>query len=227
MSLVIRKLSCSRLRVLWSWWLRTGLLALPRTSFASHSAADGQQLYALALNQHNGAGSWPVGPPGRWREQGIVLKPWRMDGEHVLVLPQRGIGPAGVAMPLNWLDVVLGQLRTLTKRPVRVRTHPGNVPTQRPLEADLAGAWAVVTWGSGAAVKALCAGIPVFGTWSNWIGAGAARPFPGDLEMPLMDDVSRETTLDRLAWAQWTTVEILTGEPFRRLLAVEGRQAAA
>ena len=188
------------------------------------------QLYALAMNHHNGAGRWWIGEPGRWHGQGIEVKPWREDGEHVLVLPQRGIGPSEVAMPQDWPQATVRRLQALTHRPVRVRDHPGNAPAQTPLKADLEGAWCAVTWGSGAAIKAVCAGVPVFGAWDRWIGRYAAAPFESTMaiEHPLTSLEAREAMLDRLAWAQWTVVELATGEPFARLLEIHRmRQRAA
>ena len=38
------------------------------------------------------AAKWWIGGSGRWKDQGIRLRPWREDGEHILLLPQRGFG---------------------------------------------------------------------------------------------------------------------------------------
>ena len=84
------------------------------------------------------------------------------------------------------------------------------------LEDDLRDAWACITWGSGAALKALTLGIPVFHGMPNWIGAGAALPMHADLEHPARGD--RLPAFRRLAWAMWNLQEIESGEPFRRLL---------
>jgi hypothetical protein len=210
-----------------------GYLGRSENAYAKPFTTDAQepesQLYALALNHHNGGGRWWIGEPGRWRGQGIEIRPWRIDGEHVLVLPQRGIGPAGVSMPRDWPERMLARLRTLTHRPVRLRDHPGNAPAQKPLAADLGGAWCVVTWGSGAAIKALCAGVPAYSDWPRWIGFPGALPFdqiglddpPHWHEgAPLTADTARRAMLDRLAWAQHTVAELATGEPIMRLLEI-------
>ena len=195
--------------------------------FATKEQRPDSHLYTLSLNHHNGAGTWWIGWPDRWRQQGIEVKPWRTAGEHVLILPQRGIGPAGVAMPQDWPEKTLQRLRTLTKRSVRVRAHPGNEPAQRPLEADLEACWCAVTWGSGAAIKALCAGVPVFCDWRQWIGAPAASVLRDSVETPMRCDDCRTRMLDRLAWAQWTIAEIATGEPIRLLLERHATRAKA
>lgn len=195
--------------------------------FATKEQTPDSHLYAMALNGHNGSGHWPVGEPGRWRDHGIVPQPWRKGGRHLLVLPQRGIGPAGTAMPGDWVRETVRGLQAATRRPVRVRQHPGNAPATMPLADDLEGCWAAVTWASGAAIKALCAGVPVFYGFKRWIGAPGALPLGSDIEKPLRDDAAREWMLDRLAWAQWTVAEITTGEPFRRLLAMHHERAKA
>lgn len=87
-----------------------------------------------------------------------------------------------------------------------------------PLGADLKDCWAVVTWSSGAAIKAIAAGVPAFHALPNWIGAPAAKPFGSDLENPFLGD--RLPMFQRLAWAQWGLDEIASGEPFKRLLGI-------
>jgi hypothetical protein len=160
--------------------------------------------YAISRSQHNGAGTWPQGGPERWDGLGITLSPWRKPGGECVVLPQRGIGPPGVAMPLNWPARVSERLKANGVR-FRVRSHPGQ-KAALPLEKDLAFASEAITWGSGAALKALTMGIRVRSDMPGWIG--------------LQDntDAGRLAMFRRLAWAQWTLAEITAGMPFRRLL---------
>ena len=169
---------------------------------------------AIARTHHSGAGQWHVGEHDRWAETGIPVAPWREDGEHILLLPQRSIGELGVAMPRNWEKMAVERLRRSTKRPVRVRKHPGK-NTVVHLEDDLLNAWAAVTWASGAGIKAICAGIPVFHDYKNWVGAPAAS-CNMDLENPCLGD--RSEMLHRLAWAQWGWTEISDGTAFGYLL---------
>jgi hypothetical protein len=171
--------------------------------------------FALCLNHHNGCGKWYEGLEKRWPKLGVTLKPWRKHGQHILVLPQRGIGERGVAMPRDWTAKVTRRLRKYTDRPIRVRSHPGKRP-HPPLEPDLENCHAVVTWGSGAAIKALVMGIPVIYEMVDWIGGDAATFGISNIEKPYLDD--RERMFESLAWAQWTGEEIASGEPFRWLL---------
>jgi hypothetical protein len=165
----------------------------------------GEKLYALSLNHHNGLGHWFSGGPERWDSLGIELRPWRTDGETV-VLAQRGIGERGIAQPTSWL----GSVRKMG----RVRPHPGN-KEGKPLEQDLANAGCAVTWGSGAAIKALAIGVPVLYGLKGWIGAQAASPIG---QKPKRDDADRLAMFQRLAWAQASIDEIRSGDAFARLL---------
>jgi hypothetical protein len=154
----------------------------------------GRRWYSLALGMHNTAGRFPLGGSERFDRLDVELMPWRNGGERV-VLPQRGIGPMGVAMPRDWPNQQVG----------RIRRHPGTSACM-PLEKDLENAGEVVTWGSGAAIKALMWGIRVESHLPNWVGE-QDNTDAGRLEM-----------FRRLAWAQWTIDEIASGEPFESLL---------
>lgn len=174
---------------------------------------NGGHWFSLAQGGHSGSGWWPNGGPDRWDDLGVELKPWQSGGNEILVLPQRGIGQRGVTMPLGWGDKTRNELQTKTNRFVRIREHPGTKTGGSSLEEDLSKAWACVTWSSGAALKALMLGVPVFYGYPNWIGKGAANPLGFDLEDRFVGD--RLPMFRRLAWAMWELSEIKTGEPFR------------
>lgn len=177
----------------------------------------GAQLFAIARGQHNGAGYWFHGDGDRLTDLGLELAPWREDGEHILVLPQRSIGLPGVRMEHGWTEDVVQRLEAMRLgREIRVRRHPGKDRDQVALAPDLAGAWCAVTWGSGAGIKAIVAGIPVFHEFPRWIGAPAARLGVAEINRPFLGD--RLPMLHRLTWAQWRAAEIEAGEPFRWLL---------
>lgn len=158
----------------------------------------GGHWYSLARGQHNTAGRFPVGGAERWDAMAIRFAPWRAEGETV-ILPQRGIGQAPVAMPHGWAA------DALRRHGGRMRSHPGQQPST-PLLIDLSTAGRVITWGSGAAVKALLWGIPVTSEMPAWIGEQDNT------------DAGRLAMFRRLAWAQWRLDEIATGEPIVRLL---------
>lgn len=170
--------------------------------------------YALGIGFHNGRGTWPTGGPERFEALGVDLKPWRTQGEHVLVCANRSFGVPPQVMPPDWAERCAERLRRQTKRPVRIRSHPGNDEPRRPLAVDLEGAWAVVIWSSSCGVHALAAGIPVYVEAPYWVMKGASAS--GPIDAPVMPE--RRPHFERMAHAQWQLQEIETGEPFRRLL---------
>lgn len=179
----------------------------------------GQHWYSLALNRHNGAGQWNVGSPSRWDDLNVPLLPWRQDGKEIVVLATRHIGVKGVAEPVGWSLSVAQKLRDKLHMPVRVRMHPGeNISKFKPLQEDLKDAEFVVSWGSGAALKALAWGIPSVHGMKNWIGAYASNFIDQVLNGLKPDNDERLGMFRNLAWAMWTTDEIVTGEPFKWLL---------
>lgn len=178
-----------------------------------------RQLYAMALFGHNGSGIWRVGGSSRWWSLGIDLTRWQCnENGHVLVLGQRGIGSSDMRSPPNYGDGAVRKLRSMTRRRVVHRRHPGlriGAP-ETTLEEDLEGAWAVVTWASNAATKCLVAGYPVFYEAPNHIVAKASKRGLEDLENPRI--VDRVPAMIDLSWAQWKVSEIESGEAFRWLL---------
>lgn len=176
--------------------------------------AQGHHLYAIALGHHLGAGTWKEGSEDRWTPLGIGVAPWRPRGREIVLLPQRGFGEPGVAMPQDWVRSVTERLKRVTDRSIRVRPHPG--PGKPDPIVDLMDAWAAVTWASGAGIKALVSGVPVFHEMPKWIGGPAAKFGVGDIENPWMGD--RLPMLRRLAWSQWNVEEIEQGKPFAWLL---------
>lgn len=176
----------------------------------------GETWYTLCRTRHNGAGQWPQADVGRWSGFHMELAPWREQGNHVLVLPVRSIGAPPVRQPDDWLGKTLTYLRGTTARPLRVRLHPGERPALVPLEDDLKGAHCCVTWGSGAGIKAIAAGIPVIYGFPQWIGAPAARALGHNIEDPFLGD--RLPMFERLANAMFSVNEIATGKPIEALL---------
>ena len=172
----------------------------------------GGEWFALAIGHHNGAGRWPDLGPQRWDSWGIELPPYRTGGRETLILAQRGIGEGRVRSPDLWAEQVRGRIGG------RIRPHPG-VHAVLPLEDDLEDAREVVTWNSGAALRALELGVPCWHAYREWIGAPASRRLSEWGAEPQRDEAARLAMFRRLAWAMWTLDEIKTGEPLRHVLA--------
>ena len=170
--------------------------------------------YALAKRYHHGRGEWPTCGPERFAALGIELKPWRTQGEHVLICPNRSFGVPPQVMPQNWAEEAALRCSKQTRRPVRIRRHPGNDAPKRRIQDDLAGAWAVVVWSSNVALHALAAGIPCYIEAPFHVVKGASAS--GTVDEPIITE--RLPHFQRMAGAQWTLKEIECGEPFRLLL---------
>lgn len=209
-------------------WNRYGVADIVARRFEAAGAAvfvtengyidipDAKKTFALALNRHNGLGRFPLDKsrsaalpePAAWRSIA--------DGD-VLLLPQRGIGVPGVAMPRSWATDAAARLRGAGFRGrIRTRAHPGTERKVKPLARDLEGVAFAVTWGSSAGLKALVAGCPVIHELPGWIGRHGASEGVSSWSAPRRGD--RRVMLELVASAQWSDLEIVTGEPFARLL---------
>ena len=185
-----------------------------------------RKIFSLCLHDHNGAGTWPHYGPNRWSSFGLERKPWREDGDYILLCGQRGIGSALMHSPDDWHLHILPTLKSRSSRPVHVRAHPkSRLPGDQKwiqsqpesLDEHLAGAWAVVVWSSGVGTKALMEGIPVFYAAPHSFVEGSAQKLQeGAIDDPNPGD--RLPVFERLAWSQWRTDEIRSGEAFERLL---------
>jgi hypothetical protein len=177
--------------------------------------------------------------PARWsavqQNLNIHLKPWRTQGNHVLLCLQRdgGWSMGGVEV-LDWAMKIILQLRRYTNRPIRIRAHPGdkrakkycdrlmklcvgrrllNVELSTPdtsLEHDLKNCWAVVNHNSSPAVGAAIEGIPVFVT-------DPERSQVREIAETRLDKIETPITPDRDAWIQrisqfhWSHQELQDG----------------
>jgi hypothetical protein len=187
----------------------------------------GEKHFQLAFGGHNGWGRFRVGGHERWDRWEIPISPWQKDGDHILVCAQRGFGYNRMAMPTNWPDTVLAELRERTKMPIWFRAHPKLKEPQkprgydrlcdisRPLADDLRNAYACVVYTSGVATLALLAGVPVFYAGPTVLAADACRRGFDDIDQPWMLD--RLPALRRLAWSHWSMSEIRSGEAIRWL----------
>jgi hypothetical protein len=213
-----------------NFWAETFERAGARVVVAENGAlgrdAPGGPWYSLCLTNPVAAGRWvtPEGAFGgeRWRQIAFQLRAeiceWRKEGNEIIILAQRGIGPNGIRQPDGWHRRIAEQLRTAGHR-VRIREHPGEKKPAVELFDDLRNARAVVTWASGAAFKALLWGVPVFYGCHEWVGRDAAQPLDLVRNRALtINWPERLRTFQRLAWCQWQTPEISAGLPFQHLL---------
>lgn len=159
----------------------------------------GDRWYHISKKYHNVNGAFYIGDDERWDSIGVELSDWRDSGETVILM-QRGIGPRKTRMPPYFRNYLKKNYPG-----IRIRQHPGTKKAIS-LDDDLSNAGKVITWGSGAAIKALMMGIKVESHMPNWIG-----------EQDNTDE-GRLAMFRRLSWAQWRLSEIDSGTPFMNLL---------
>lgn len=178
--------------------------------------------------------------PARWRQisndLGIHLKPWRSNGNHILLCLQRdgGWSMSGYTVK-DWAVATALQLRQHSRRCLVIRPHPGDrkaisyVPkiiaalkkhgiqnvvasaSGTPLLQDLRDAWAVVGHNSSPAVAAAIEGVPIFQT--DPLRSQAAAVAATDLstiEQPFMPD--RQTWVEKIAQCHWSHAELASGQ---------------
>lgn len=190
--------------------------------------------YCLSLDYHNGRGRVPK---PQWHERltklRLPLKPLRLEGDYVLICPNRSFGVGDQIMHPDWAQRTADALKKVTDTPIRIRNHPGNNKPANDLATDLSGAKAVAIWSSTCGLHALVEGIPVVcaapywickdATWSDWQNMSfelSKRSLDGNLGLQNWFCVWRYASLIKMSYAQWTCSEIESGDPFRRLLSI-------
>ena len=194
--------------------------------------------WKVALNGINRAGDFGLGDmdsdrPNRLK---LKLKPWRTDGEHILICAQHNKSEQWRDMPAleTWLHNTITEIKKYSNRPIVIRPHPRcpiqnnfrmhkNVSIQNPIQLDntyddfnldFQNCWAVVSWSSNPGPQAVIAGIPAF-VGPDSLAYDVANIDLAHIESPHMP--SRENWLVRYAHTEWTVDEIRSGIPFKRL----------
>ena len=182
--------------------------------------------------------------PVRWqkisRDQGISLKDWRTNGNHILLLLQRNGGWSMGAFDVQaWALNVIEQIRSYSDRPIVIRAHPGDkgaltylnpstgqcripwgpkltLSTNPNLVDDLRGCWAAVNHNSSPVVAAAIEGIPIFVTDS---GKSQCKEIANTnfslIENPGLPD--RQSWVERLCMFHWKFDELRSGETWAHM----------
>jgi hypothetical protein len=178
-------------------------------SFFDHTR---QTYFRIAWNrlQHSGEG---VSNGERWRRLGVFIKPWRETGEHIVICPQSDHFMRVVCREhYDWLARTRDDVARLSPRVQRVRAwSPDKSALAATLEDDLAGAHALVTHSSAAAITAILNGVPAIVTSDDC----AAKPMAGTMAQleapPLPSHEARWQWASVLADNQWTIAEMTLG----------------
>lgn len=175
-------------------------------------------------------------PSDRWDKLGIEMKPWRDDGDHILLCAQNersGAWNTGLSMA-EYTEQTITEIRKYTDRKIVVRMHPRarfqfdtiekNIEVKSPepfgndddfdLLVAMENAWAVISHNSNPAIEAIINGIPAFvdeTSLSYEVGAGALK----DIESPRTPD--RTQWANNMAYAEWNDAEIRAGLPWERI----------
>jgi hypothetical protein len=148
-----------------------------------------------------------------------------MNGGHILICGQRGVGSHEMASPFDWHVALHKKLARDFDGlfEIRTRLHPGNFAPRVPLVDDLRYAAACVIWSSACGVRALVEGVPVYYDAPHWVCSDAARQVRvlgrSPIITPAADWEATGRSLNRMAWGQWSVAEIEQGEPFARMKA--------
>lgn len=172
----------------------------------------------------------------RWEQifknKNITLKPWRTQGNHILICTQRngGWSMKGLDVP-TWLDNIVNEIKKYSSRPIIVRGHPGDkyhkqyidqkkyTLSNKPLLAqDLANAHAVVTYNSSPGVASAIEGVPVFVTDPDPKVSQAYEVANTDIsQIENPKTFEREQWLAKLAMSHWNNEEIKSGEAWKHI----------
>lgn len=164
--------------------------------------------------QHSGRGT---STGARFAALGIEIQPWREGGRHVVVCPQsEPFMRLVVGYPRDWFVDTVSALQSLRPRvPIKVREwNRDKSALAATLGDDLAGAKALVTWSSAAAVTAVLAGVPVVVMSDDC----AVAPMSGNLyRLDELPRPPRENWAGVLADNQWTLAEMRDGTAWAAL----------
>ena len=168
----------------------------------------------------------------------LRLKPWRTDGEYILIAGQHDKSLQWKAQPRmsNWFLQTYDKIRKHTDRPIIFRPHPRcrletiehglkHVYRQEPrhvsgtyddFDMQFNNIWATISYSSNPGVHSVISGVPSFVSNSSLAYPVANDiDFLHDIENPVMPD--RQQWLNDYAWTEYTVEEISQGLPLKRL----------
>ena len=169
---------------------------------------------------------------------GLVCKPWRSNGDYILIAGQHDKSLQWQGMPSvsNWILQTYDEIRKHTTRPILFRPHPrcrlehierGLKHVYRQEPRQLSGTydvydmgfdnvWATISYSSNPGIHSIINGVPAFvGTASLAYPVANDIDFLHDIENPAMLD--RQQWLNDYAWTEFTVEEISQGIPLKRL----------
>ena len=174
----------------------------------------------------------------RANSMGLVCKPWRSNGNPILICGQHDKSFQWQGMPAmsTWVMNTIEAVRAHTDRDIIFRPHPRcplpyiekefrNVFRQSPnktlgsyddYDINYSNVWATISYSSNPGIHSVLNGVPAFvSTHSLAYDVGNDIDFLHDISDPLMPD--RQQWLNDYAWTEFTVEEISQGIPLKRL----------
>lgn len=173
--------------------------------------------------------------------QGLKLKPWRKDGEYILICGQHDKSLQWSKMPRmsDWFMQTYREIRKHTDRPIVFRPHPRcrlphielglkHVYRQEPVK--IGGSYddfdmgfddvhCTISWSSNPGIHSVINGVPAFvSTHSLAYPVANDIDFLHDIEQPMMPD--RQQWLNDYAHTEYTVEEISQGIPLKHLTSL-------
>ena len=169
---------------------------------------------------------------------GLVCKPWRSNGDFILICGQHDKSLQWQGMPRmsNWFLETYDEIRKYTQRPIVFRPHPRcrldhierglkNVYRQEPnhiantydnFDMGFDNVWATVSYSSNPGTHSCINGVPAFvSTHSLAYSVGNDIDFLHDIENPMMPE--RQQWLNDYAHTEYTIEEISQGLALKNL----------
>lgn len=195
------------------------------------------ETWKVGLNGiNNGAFTLSGNDSTRADNLGLKLKPWRTDGEFILICGQhdKSLQWQNIGSMSNYFIKTIDTIQSLTDRPILIRPHPRcrvesiekqykNVYRQDPIHIqgtydsyDLAfeRIWATISYNSNPGPQSAIAGVPVFTSPSSLAWPVSNINFE-TINNPIMPD--RQQWLHDYAWTEYTLDEIAHGIPLNSL----------
>lgn len=144
----------------------------------------------------------------RWKSLNTPLENWKLNSSGHILLAEPSPTYQRFHEIQGWTEKTIEELRKHTDRKIVRRTKESKVP----LSVDLAGAHAMVTHGSNAAVEAVIMGCPVF------VAPDSAASLIGEVDVSRIETPlypSREAWARSLAYCQFNEQELVDGTLWR------------
>ena len=167
---------------------------------------------------------------------GLEVKPWRTDGEFILIAGQHEKSEQWRGMPRmsRWVMETIENIQAHTDRPILFRPHPRcplpniehefkNVRRQQPrqipgsyddFDMQFKNIYCTVSWTSNPGIHSVINGVPAY-TSNSSLAYDVSIKSLTNLDNPPLPD--RQQWLNDYAWTEFTVEEISQGLPLKRL----------